>query len=253
MKLSPAIVRGFVAITAAIVCHVLFLVAVASMAFALATGMQQGLLCLPWPWAASWNLLLVLQFPLLHSFLLTARGRRVLDHCWPAAMAKTLRPTTYASLASLQLLATFWLWSPTGIVWSEPHGASGAVHLLLFAAAWLFLQKSLWDAGLMLQTGAAGWWALLRDRQVDYGAMPSGGTFRLCRQPIYLGFALVLVTAPVWSLDWLALTMGWSLYCIFGPRRKEARWARIFSQDFERYRATVPYFLPRLRANRSQR
>jgi protein-S-isoprenylcysteine O-methyltransferase Ste14 len=98
----------------------------------------------------------------------------------------------------------------------------------------------------MLQTGAAGWWALLRGRKVDYGDMPTRGLFAACRQPIYLGFALVLWTAPTWTPDWLLLAVGWSLYCVVGPRRKEARWQRQFGERFLSYRQSVPYLLPRL-------
>lgn len=239
------------ALLAAFVCHVAFVAAVGSMAFSLATGMQQGLLALPWPLAAVWNLLLVAQFPLLHSFLLTDRGRRVLERLAPSG--RTLRPTIYATTASLQLLATFWLWSPSGVVWSWPTGWTGVVHVAMFVASWLFLQKALWDAGLMLQSGAAGWWALLRGRRVDYGSMPEQGLFAVCRQPIYLGFMLVLVTAPVASLDWLCLTVAWSGYCVLGPRRKELRFARMFGARFADYRASVPYFVPRLRAARIRR
>ena len=187
----------------------------------------------------------MLQFPLLHSYLLTQRGRRLLERCVPAPFGATLRPTTYATVASLQLLATFWLWAPSGVVWSEPHGAGGFVHMALFVASWAFLQKALWDAGLMLQSGAAGWWALLRDRRVDYGTMPERGLFAVCRQPIYLGFALVMWTAPVCTPDLVLLAAGWSMYCALGPLHKEARWAARYGERFAEYRRTVPYMIPR--------
>ena len=77
--------------------------------------------------------------------------------------------------------------------------------------------------------------------------MPTHGLFARCRQPIYLGFALVLLTAPCWSLDWLLLAAGWCGYCAIGPRLKEARWERLFGEQFRSYRATVPFLLPRFR------
>jgi protein-S-isoprenylcysteine O-methyltransferase Ste14 len=57
---------------------------------------------------------------------------------------------------------------------------------------------------------------------------------------------LVLWTAPTWTPDWLLLAVGWSLYCVVGPRRKEARWQRQFGERFLSYRQSVPYLLPRL-------
>lgn len=235
------------AIAMAFLCHGLFTIAVASMAFALATGFQQGIGRLPTDFAPAANLLLAAQFPLLHSWLLTRRGHRVLRVLSPVGDGRRLAPTTYVVVGSLQLLATFWLWTPSGVVWHTPTGGGAIAAFALFASAWAFLIKALFDAGIMLQSGAAGWWALLKNRSVDYGAMPVHGLFARCRQPIYLGFALVLWTAPIHSLDWLLLTVPWSVYCIAGPRLKEARWETLYGQNFRNYRNTVPYFIPRVR------
>ena len=105
-------------------CHAAFAAAVALMARGLYTGMQSGggTLAGASAWAA--NLLLTLQFPLLHSFLLTRRGRRLLARLAPLRLGERLSTTTYAGIASLQLLLVFTLWSPSGIVlWSAAGGA----------------------------------------------------------------------------------------------------------------------------------
>lgn len=227
-------------------CHAAFVLAVGSMAWSLITGLQNGIGRAPGAFAVLANVALVLQFPIAHSFLLSSRGRPWLVRLSPVGSGKALAISTYVFLGSLQLLTTFWLWTPSGIVWHAPHGAIGALQWAAFAASWLFLVKALADAGLGVQSGAAGWWAMLRGRPVAYGPMPTGGLFASCRQPIYLGFALVLWTAPSWSPDWLALAIGWSTYCVVGPRLKEARWERMFGEQFREYRATVPYLLPRL-------
>lgn len=231
----------------ALLCHGAFVLAVASMAWALVSGLQSGRGSLPSGLAILANVLLVVQFPLVHSFLLSRSGRPWLQRLSPVGFGRTLAPSTYVLIGSLQLLTTFWAWTPSGVVWHRPHGGSGVAQYAMFAGAWLFLIKALTDAGLGMQTGAAGWWALWRETPVNYGAMPHRGVFALCRQPIYLGFALVLWTAPTWSADWLGLATGWTLYCVFGPRFKEARWERRFGDQFRAYRATVPYLLPRFR------
>lgn len=228
-------------------CHLCFVLAVTSMSVALLTGLQLGKGPLHGAAGVLANLLLVLQFPLLHSFLLSRRGNGLLCRLSPVGHGRTLRPTTYVLVGCLQLLLTFWAWTPSGVVWHTPVGMPGALQYALFVGAWVFLVKALWDAGLGVQTGAVGWWALLRDRPVEYGAMPTAGLFARCRQPIYLGFALVLVTAPCWTPDWLMLASGWVGYCVVGPVWKERRWARMFGERFAAYRATVPYLLPRLR------
>lgn len=235
------------ALAMAVLCHGLFAGAVGSMVFALSTGLQWGRGTCSGPVAALANGLLLAQFSVLHSLLLSRRGRPWLQRLSPVGHGRTLAPSTFVVVASLQLLATFWLWSPSRVVWHAPSGGLGGLQWALFALSWLFLQKALYDAGLALQTGTAGWWALWRGQPVRYGELPTAGLFACCRQPIYLGFAAVLWTAPTWTPDWLALAAVWSSYCVLGPLAKEARWLRLFGERFAAYRTAVPYFLPRFR------
>lgn len=239
--------RKAAALTMAVLCVGAFAFAVGSMAWALATGMQSGLGTLTGWRAPAADALLVLQFPLVHSYLLSHRGRPALQRLSPVGHGKALAVSTFALVASFQLLLTFWAWTPSHVVWHEPRGAFGAVQWFLFGASWLFLNRALYDAGLGVQTGSAGWWALLRGKPVNYGTLPTRGLFSACRQPIYLGFALVLWTSPEWTPDWLVLSVGWSAYCILGPRLKEARWERFFGEKFLAYRERTPYMIPRFR------
>lgn len=246
-KVQPDGAHPVAALLMALMCHAAFLLGVGSMAFALAYGMQIGQGTLTGASAAVANSLLLLQFPILHSFLLSRRGSSTLRRLSPVGHGRTLAISTFAMFGSAQLLVTFWAWSPTGVVWHRPEGAVGVLQWTAFVGSWVFLNKALWDAGLGVQSGAAGWWALFRGKPVNFGGMPSEGLFRRCRQPIYLGFAMVLWTAPAWTLDWLLLSLVWGTYCVVGPLLKEARWHRMYGDQFSDYRARVPYLLPRLR------
>jgi protein-S-isoprenylcysteine O-methyltransferase Ste14 len=234
------------ALTLGLLCHGMFLAAVSSMAFSLSAGLQLWSGPFGGTTAVVVDVLLIMQFPLLHSWMLSRSGRAALRALAPWCAGR-FATTTYATLASLQLLVAFWLWTPSGVVWPRAEGALFAMHVTLFVGAWLFLVKALYDAGLSLQTGAAGWTAVWSGREVRYGGMPTLGLFARCRQPIYLGFALVLWTAPCWSLDWLLLTVAWSSYCAVGPRFKERRWLALYGERFAAYRRSVPYMIPRFR------
>jgi protein-S-isoprenylcysteine O-methyltransferase Ste14 len=233
------------ALALGLLCHALFVAAVGTMAFSLAHGLQSGRGNLAGPAALLVNGLLLLQFPLLHSLLLTRRGSSWLVRLGGRVRGARLLSTSYALVASLQLLLTFWAWSPSGVTWHSPDGWTGAVQWLLFAFAWVFLVKAIRDAGAAVQTGFVGWWAHFQDRSVNYGGMPVRGLFAICRQPIYLGFALVLWTAPCWSLDWLLIALVWSCYCVVGPLHKERRFLERYGERFVHYSTRVPYFLPR--------
>ena len=125
--------------------------------------------------------------------------------------------------------------------------ASRVLLLLLYATAWLLLFKSIADAGLGLQLGTIGWRAVWKGVRPVYPPMPSSGLFRLCRQPIYLSFALTLWTVPVWTPDQLFLAVPLTCYCLFGPLLKEKRFNKMYKAEFEDYRRRVPYWLPRLK------
>jgi protein-S-isoprenylcysteine O-methyltransferase Ste14 len=77
--------------------------------------------------------------------------------------------------------------------------------------------------------------------------MPTQGMFRLIRQPIYAAFALTLWLVPVWTPDQLVLALSYTGYCLLAPILKERRFAMRYGERFQRYRACVPYFLPRFR------
>jgi protein-S-isoprenylcysteine O-methyltransferase Ste14 len=252
LRAAPTVSRSTraIALGYGLATHTLFLAGVGSMIVGIASGMRTGRGTLHGGTAWLANTALVLQFPLLHTPFLSTRGRALLGHCAPPALRRDLGTTLYAAFAALQLLATFVLWSPSGTVWFQPHGALAGVSLTLYASAWLMVAKSMSDASFALQTGALGWWALFRGRRPNYPPMPTRGLFAHWRQPIYTSFAATLLSGPVWTPDRALLVLVWGLYCVIGPRFKEQRFLRFHGAAFEEYRARHPYWLPRLRARR---
>lgn len=228
-------------------CHALFAAAVLAMILGMFQGMRAGLGAVPWPWAGLANAALLLQFPLAHSLLLTGPGGRWLARLVPGPHGQTLASTTYALIASLQLLALFALWTPSGIVWWRAEGAAFWGLCGAYAASWVLLAKASFDAGAEVQSGALGWMSLLARIRPVFPGLPTLGLFRIVRQPIYLAFALTLWTVPVWTPDQLVLACVLTAYCLFAPRLKERRLAARHGDAFARYRAAVPYALPRLR------
>ena len=231
-------------------CHALFAAGVLAMIVAMFFGLSESLGTVPWPLAALTNAVLILQFPLAHSVLLTGPGGRFLARLIPGPHGQTLATTTYAIIASAQLLALFALWTPSGIVWWRAEGAVFWAVTGAYGASWLILLKASFDAGAEVQSGALGWMSLLARIRPVFPDMPTQGLFRLIRQPIYVAFALTLWTVPVWTPDQLALAISFTAYCLLAPRLKERRFAQRYGDRFARYRADVPYALPRLPKDR---
>ncbi len=196
------------------------------------------------PWSLLANGMLLAQFAVLHSFLLSKGGRTVLARLAPAGFGRDLASTTYVAIASTQTLLLFAGWSPSGIVWWQAEGAALVVLTALYAASWLLLGKAMMDAGLALQAGWLGWLAVFRGTKPVYPPMPESGLFRIVRQPIYVAFALTLWTVPTWTPDQLAVAVSLTAYCVAGPLLKESRFADIHGERFARYQARVPFWLP---------
>ena len=242
--LQTTLLRPSIALFYGVLCHACFALGVGTMMVMMFFGMSRslGALDAPWSWIA--NAALLVQFPVMHSFLLTDRGRAVLARLAPPGTGAALSSTTYVTIASLQIFALFALWSPSGEIWWQAEGASPALMTALYATAWLLLGKAMADAGMSLQTGTLGWMALLRNKKPVYPKMPERGLFRLSRQPIYVTFALTLWTIPTWTPDQLFVATTLTLYCLVGPLFKEARYRRIHGAAFDAYARRVPYWLP---------
>jgi methanethiol S-methyltransferase len=243
----PGAGRIALALLLGALCHAVFSAAVLAMIAAMFFGMSESFGTLPWPLAALANAALIMQFPLVHSLLLTRRGGRWLTRAIPGPHGGTLSTTTYAIVASAQLLALFALWTPSGIVWWRAEGAAFWAITAAYAASWLLLMKASFDAGAEVQSGALGWMSLMARRKPVFPDMPTEGLFRVIRQPIYVAFALTLWTVPVWTPDQLALAVSLTAYCLLAPRLKERRFEARYGERFRRYRDRVPYALPRPR------
>ena len=99
-----------------VVCHITFVISGMCMFWVLYNGFTVSLGSVRQPLSIVINIFLLLQFPILHSFLLTNSGRRVLRLFAPRNYAKTLETTVYATIASIQLLLLFLLWTPSDII-----------------------------------------------------------------------------------------------------------------------------------------
>jgi protein-S-isoprenylcysteine O-methyltransferase Ste14 len=243
MTYTPA-QRSF-ALLCGVICHVSFFAAVGSMLVRLYLGLQGGISLSP-PAALGWDLALLVQFPLFHSLLLTPRGGRVLDRLIPLGLGTELRTTTFATVASLQLLLVFLCWAPLGPAWFAFHGMPRLILSVLYLGGWILLAVSMANAGLGIQMGYLGWWAVFRNRQPAYPAWNERGTLKASRHPMYLAYTLLLWTGPVWSIDHALMAGLWTLYCVLAPLHKESRYLKRVGQTYREYQQRVPYFLPRI-------
>jgi hypothetical protein len=145
---KTTIKRNYLALVYGSLCHTFFTLAVSVMIYEMFFGLSRswGALHAPWGWVS--NGVLLLQFPVAHSFLLMGRGRAVLRRMAPAGLGSDLASTNYVIVASIQVVLLFGWWSPSGVIWWQAQGPMLLAHTILYAAGWLLLVKSMFDAGI---------------------------------------------------------------------------------------------------------
>ena len=238
--------RWMIAFLYGLLCHVLFTASVITMLVAMFFGMSQSFGKIPAPYSYFLNLLLLLQFPIVHSFLLSSIGKKYLLYFSPKQYSKTLASTIFALLASIQLFLLFFCWTPTQIIIWEASGTSYFLMCTLYSFSWLLLIWASIDAGAELQSGALGWMSLAQNKAPKFPGLPTFGLFKFIRQPIYAAFALTTWTTPNWTLDQLLIAVIFTFYCVIAPIFKERRLEKRFGDKFTDYKSQVPYMVPSL-------
>ena len=238
--------RWMIAFLYGLLCHVIFTASVVTMLVAMFFGMSQSFGKIPAPYSYFFNLLLLLQFPIVHSFLLSSLGKKYLLYFSPKQYSKTLAPTIFALIASIQLFLLFFCWTPTQVLIWEASGISYYLMCMLYSLSWLLLIWASIDAGAELQSGALGWMSLAQNKPPKFPDLPTFGLFKFIRQPIYASFALTTWTTPNWTLDQLLIAVVFTVYCVIAPIFKERRLEKRFGDKFTDYKSQVPYMVPSL-------
>ena len=236
--------QRWMALVYGVVGHLIFAASLVVMFLSLYRGLSLGWVHLHGATAWSINFLLLAQFAIGHSWLLSDRGRRFMSHLAPWGLGKPLASTLFAALASIQLLLLFVFWSPSEVLWSAPEGWMRITMTGLYLSSWLVLMKAMMDAGLEIQLGYLGWTSVWKNREPVYKSFARTGLFKYVRQPIYLAFALILWSAPTWTPDHFVLAVLLTAYCLVAPVIKEKRYRRWYGDAFARYQSRVPYWFP---------
>lgn len=230
------------ALSLGIICLVSFWTAVTIMMVALHGSMRINDLSLPLGAAVALNLLLVMQFPVLHSLMLRPSGRAFLSRIAAGEIGKHLVTTTYVIAASAQLIVVFSLWAHLGTSEWRPSGFLSVLWNALYGVSWILLAVAMTNAGLGTQMGFLGWTSVYRGEKPTYKPFPQHGLYRICRHPVYFAMVLVSITGPVWNIDHLIIASVFVPYCLIGPVIKERRFTRAFGASFSQHMKEVPFF-----------
>jgi protein-S-isoprenylcysteine O-methyltransferase Ste14 len=185
--------------------------------------------------ALSLDLILALQFGVLHSALLHPIVRDALSR-WISPFFYGL---FYCASTCVELLVVFSFWQPSPTIWWELTGAGRGLVTAGWFASWGALLYSLWSSGLGYQTGWTPWWHWLRGRPLPPRSFKPRGPFLVMRHPIYLSFLGLIWMTPVMTTDRAILTAIWTVYILVGSYLKDERLAHYLRDSYRDYQSRV--------------
>lgn len=182
------------------------------------------------------DLLLALQFAVVHSFLLHPWTRARLQHIVPGPVYGCV----FALTTCLGVLLTCLAWQPCRpIVWNLK-GPAGWTIEAAYIGAWISLIYSISLTGLGYQTGFSTWWPWIRGKPVPRRSFEPRGAYRWMRHPVYLSFMGLIWLTPLMTTDRLLLACVWSVYILIGSSLKDQRLVHFMGDRYRRYQAEVP-------------
>lgn len=197
-------------------------------------------------------------FGLVHSALASHGAKRVVE----SAIGTRWRNAAYRPLYIAQSVVT--LAALAAIVSRAPYrtlyrarGAPAALLHALRGAGLVWAFGGARRVGLSRITGLAGLVAWARGAETvprepeaqgpspdEAGELDTGGPFALSRHPLNLSPLPVLWLVPRMTTRWLAFAATCTVYLVVGSRHEEVRLRAVYGRRYERYRRSVPFYLP---------
>lgn len=188
--------------------------------------------------------LLLLLFVVPHSLLARGSGRVLLNRPFGPSGERPL----YVLVAGVTLSLLVLGWRTTGPVLWDYDGAAkiaarGVQALGLLLATWA-----------TLLTGAGRMLGLPHLRALENGTQPPSRElialppYRWVRQPVNLGFLLMMAAMPEGTPDRLLLAVGFGLWILVSVPFEERDHEPTFGKAYLQYRGRTPRWIPRFRA-----
>lgn len=184
---------------------------------------------------------LITLFGVQHSLMARARWKQ----WWTSIIPPVLERSLYVLLASVLLLALFWLWQPIPIViWqmSNPLVRTSVYGACL--AGWAIVVLATFQINHFELFGLQQVWRAMRNQPPAAAEFRLPFLYRIVRHPLMSGFLLAFWATPLMTVDRLLFALGMSLYILIGLFYEERALRRQFGEAYEKYRSEVPGLLP---------
>jgi protein-S-isoprenylcysteine O-methyltransferase Ste14 len=244
-------VKNLAALAVGIGSYLLFLVAaIYGVSFTLGGALPTPITVPPTPGTAAFliDVSLIALFGAQHSLMARTGWKR----WWTSIIPPALERSLYVLLASVLLLALFWLWRPIPIViWqiSNPLLQAGVYGACL--AGWAIVVLATFQINHFELFGLQQVWRAMRHQPPASAEFHLPFLYRIVRHPLMSGFLLAFWATPLMTVDRLLFALGMSVYILIGVFYEERALRRQFGRVYEKYESEVPRLLPFPRKRRN--
>ena len=186
------------------------------------------------------NLSLTAVFALQHSGMARKPFKAWLHRRIPPCLERS----TYVLLSCATLLLLFVFWQPMGgVVWESRNAIVNALIYGLYFLGWALMIVATFLIDHLELFGLKQVWATSQGSELRRPEFRTPGIYRYVRHPIYLGWLLILWSAPVMTITHLVLAAGMTMYMLAGIQLEERDLAAELP-EYEQYKRKVPMLLP---------
>ena len=204
---------------------------------------------IPFLYALGIDVLLLGIFAVQHSVM----ARPWFKRAWTRIVPEPAERSTYVLLSSLALIALFAFWQPLGgTVWNIENPTGRLVMYQLFGLGFGMVLIATFLINHFDLFGLRQVWLYLIGKQYTQLTFRTPLFYKYIRHPLYVGWFMAFWFTPTMTGAHLLFAVMTTVYILMAIWWEEKDLIAVFGEKYERYRESVPMFIPNVSTQRRE-
>jgi protein-S-isoprenylcysteine O-methyltransferase Ste14 len=172
---------------------------------------------------------------------------------WTRIVPRPVERSTYVLVTSLVLILLFWQWRPmTGVVWQVDNAAGSALlRGLFFVGVTMVLYATCLISHFDL-FGLRQVFLYWKGEHYSEKRFVTPSLYKFIRHPLYVGWFIAFWATPFMTTGHLLFAAVATGYILSAIPWEERDLSSFLGEDYRRYRARTPMFVPRIGGSRTR-